>query len=88
MQIVSESLSVRETEKLVKNLNKPQKTRTAPVTDEGLKLIYRNIEEQMRQSMGTKVSIKPGAGKGGKIEISYYNQDDLERISDLISKLQ
>ncbi|MBO5564207.1 MAG: ParB/RepB/Spo0J family partition protein [Lachnospiraceae bacterium] len=88
VQIVSENLSVRETEKLVKNLNKPQKTRTAPVTDEGLKLIYRNIEEQMRQSMGTKVSIKPGAGKGGKIEISYYNQDDLERISDLISKLQ
>lgn len=88
VQIVSENLSVRETEKLIKNLNKPQKTRTAPAPDEGLKLIYRNIEEQMRQSMGTKVSIRPGAGKGGKIEISYYNQDDLERISDLISKMQ
>ena len=86
VQIVTEGLSVRETEALIKKWSKkPAKPKAAPTIDEALTLIYRNIEEQLRQAIGTKVTIRPSGKKGGKIEVSYYNQDDLERITDLLA---
>jgi ParB family chromosome partitioning protein len=36
--------------------------------------------------LGTKVTLKPGK-KGGAIEISYFSDDDLERILDLINSI-
>ncbi len=86
VQIVSAGLSVRETEKLAGSVIKPQKAKEPEKKgpDEALLLINRHIEEQLRQILGTKVSIKPGEKKGGKLEIAYYNNDDLARIAELM----
>ena len=85
LKVVSEKLSVRETEKLTSQAGKKKPAAEPAKPDEALQLIYRNIEEQLRNSIGTKVDIRPGSKKGGKIEISYYNNDDLERIAELLS---
>ncbi|NBI08121.1 ParB/RepB/Spo0J family partition protein [Senegalia massiliensis] len=81
--ILEEKLSVRETEKLVskyKNKNKTKKknkVRKDPMIAE--------IEEDLRKVFGTKVNINKGRKKG-KIEIEYYNDDDLDRIIELLNK--
>lgn len=77
-KIVKEHLSVRETEKLVKNLNQPEKK----VLKKELKndFVYKDMEEKLKQKIGTKVKINRKSENSGKIEIEYYTQDDLEKI--------
>ena len=83
-KIFDEKLSVRETEKLVKNLVSPaKKVKTERNTAEDA--IYESLEEKMKGIMGTKVSIQRKKNNKGKIEIEYYNNDDFERIMNLIS---
>ena len=89
MNIFDHKLSVRETEKLVKNLtdpknkkvseNKPDTTKTA---------IYENLEEKMKNILGTKVYINQKGKHKGKIEIEYYSDQELERITDLLQSIQ
>ena len=50
--------------------------------------IYENIEEQIKNIMGTKVSVNQKANGKGKIEIEYYSEEELERIFDLIMSIQ
>ena len=69
--------------KLVKNLNKPGKPKK-PETNTTLEAIYRDLEEKMKQKLSTKVSIKPKGDGSGKIEIEFYNHEDLDRIFDSI----
>ena len=88
MKIFDEKLSVRDAEKLVKNINKPEKTRKKKETDEALKIIYQEMEEKLKQSVGTKVAITPGENGAGKLEIEFYNHDDLDRIADMLTKVQ
>ena len=78
-QIVRDNLSVRDTEKLVKNINNP------PVKKESKKelkndFIYRDLEEKLKQTIGTKVSINRKSENQGKLEIEYYSQEELEKI--------
>ena len=84
-KIFDEKMSVRDVEKYIKSLNKPQKVKKE--TNKSLAVVYQNIEEDLKQSFGTKVSV---SGKGdtgaGKIEIEFYNHEDLERILDIIKK--
>ena len=47
-----------------------------------------NIEEQMKNIIGTKVSVNPKANGKGKIEIEYYSEEELERIYDLIMTIR
>ena len=84
MKVFDEKLSVRETEKLIKNLDKQVKPKvnTTPEND----FIYRDIENKLKESMGTKVIIKNKSNNKGKIEIEYYSQDDFERIVDILKK--
>ena len=82
-QVIQKKLSVRETEKLVKNILKPRKQRMKPEMDEQTALAYKSIEENLQKLVGSKVLIKPQGDKG-KIEIEYYSQEELERIIDLI----
>ena len=85
-RVFDEKLSVRDVEKLVKNLNKPEKPKKDNTDDAGLEVIYQDVAEKLKQSLGTKVEIT-SKGKGtGKIEIEFYNHDDLDRIIDLLSK--
>ena len=79
-QVAENDLSVRETEKLVKQLLAPKKPVKPRVENEQLATIYHDLEEQLRKSIGTRVSIQPIKGKKGKIEIEYYSDEDLERI--------
>jgi ParB family transcriptional regulator, chromosome partitioning protein len=77
-QIVKKALSVREAEALAARLKKPLKEKKAkPATE------YKAVEERLRRSLGTKVSIAPMA-KGGKIVIEYYTSEELERILEKI----
>ena len=84
-RIFDEKLSVREVEKEVKRMQnekknpKPEKTSLDPQ----LEAIYTDLEEQMKNILGTKVSINAKDPKKGKIEIEYYSQDELDRIINL-----
>ena len=84
-KIFDEQMSVRETEKLMKNLNRPEKPeKQKPQND----FVYRDIEEKMNKIMGTKVVIKNREHDKGKIEIEYYSQAELERIYDLLKQIK
>lgn len=85
-QIFDEKLSVRDVEKLVKNLNKPVKLKKAAASDKSLEAVYQNIEENLKQKLSTKVSITSKGNGAGKIEIEFYSHDDLEKLMDLLSK--
>ncbi|MBQ6812185.1 MAG: ParB/RepB/Spo0J family partition protein [Agathobacter sp.] len=89
-RIFDEKLSVRDTEKLMKNLQNEKLD--VPVStnkiDPQLRAIYNDLEEQMKTIIGTKVFINPKDDKKGKIEIEYYSQDELDRIIDLIRTVQ
>ena len=77
-KIAKEHLSVRDTEKLVKNINQPPKK--APKKELKNDFVYKDMEEQLKQKIGTKVTINRKSENKGKVEIEYYSQDDLEKI--------
>lgn len=77
-QIFDEKLSVRDVEKLVKNLGKPAKAKKTVMTDKSLEAVYQDIEENLKQKLSTKVSITSKGNGAGKIEIEFYSHDDLE----------
>lgn len=81
-RIFDEKLSVREVEKLVKNLHKAPKVKK--VTDETLEAIYQDIEEKLKQKLGTKVAIVAKGEGAGKIEIEFYSHEDLDRLFDMM----
>ena len=85
-RIFDEKLSVRETEKLVKALKNPKTEKKAQKIEHTF--VYDNIEEQMKNIIGTKVSVNPKANGKGKIEIEYYSEEELERIYDLIMTIR
>ena len=77
-KIISDKLSVREIEKIVKTINNPaKKTQKKELKND---FVYRDIEEQLKQTIGTKVRINRKSEDKGKIEIEYYSQDELEKI--------
>lgn len=82
-RIFDEKLSVRDVEKLVKNLHKPEK---APKKTENktMEAIYQDIEEKLKQRLSTKVIVTSKGEGAGKIEIEFYNNEDLDRILDMI----
>ena len=85
-KIFDEKLSVRETEKLVKEIKNPKKPKEKkPVANS---FIYQDLEEKMKSVFGTKVSIaSKGKGKG-KIEIEYYSEDELEHLFDMMMSIK
>ena len=84
MKVFDEKLSVRDIEKLIKDMGKEPKQKVVkkPQND----FVYRDMEEQLKNIMGTKVVIHNKDNNKGKIEIEYYSQEDFERIMDLIKK--
>ena len=81
-RVFDEKLSVREIEKIVKDIQKgkTEKKKEKVVQD----FIYTDLEEKMKAAVGSKVSIHQKAKGNGKIEIEYYSEEDLERIIDII----
>lgn len=86
--IIEMSLSVRETEKAIKRLNRgdtqiPENKTVIPILDANTKA----AETKLKRYFGTNVKIVPnGKGTGGKIEMEYYGETDLNRIYDLMIK--
>ena len=85
-KIFDEKLSVRETEKLIKDLKKPKKEKIKPVIENDF--IYRDSEEKLKSKMGTKVSVNNKANGKGRIEIEYYSEKEFERIFDLLMTIR
>ena len=84
-KIFDEKLSVRETEKLIKEIKNPKKQKEKKVIENAF--IYEDIEDKMKQVLGTKVHVaSKGKGKG-KIEIEYYSDKELERMFDMIMSI-
>lgn len=83
-KVYEEALSVRDIEKLVKDMAKPAKKEEKEPNE--YQYLYRDIEENLKQILGNKVTIKNRKNNKGKIEIEYYSQDDLERIIELLQR--
>nr|WP_330424847.1 ParB/RepB/Spo0J family partition protein [Lachnotalea sp. AF33-28] len=91
-RIVSEQLSVRETEQMVRDLLNPEvKTseEKKPVKKqlESELTAYREAEDKLKSILGTKVIIQKKDNNKGKIEIEYYSVEDLDRIIELMEKI-
>ena len=82
--IIEKDLNVRDTEKIIQNINKQKKTRK---NGKEKPSYIMEIENGLEESLGTKVQIQPGAKKG-IIEIEYYSNEDLERIINRVSYQQ
>lgn len=84
-EVFDKKMNVREVEKQVKKLQKEKKPKekdnTSKIIDE---TIYSDIEENLKNIMGTKINILPKDEDKGKIEIEYYSKDDLDRIVEII----
>ena len=80
---VEEGLSVRQIERMAQESGKtaakkkPRKTKSA---DE------KRVEMELREKLGTKVSLQR-KGARGKIEIEFYNGEEMERLIDLLRSL-
>lgn len=75
-KVISEALSVRETEKLLKKKKPSQK---APKVLKN-QAVYDDVEEKLKAKLGTRVAIKRSKDNAGKIEIEFYTLEDFERI--------
>ena len=83
-EIFKQNLTVRQTESRVSRLKQPVPTK--PVSLVSKKNIFiKDLAKELERRLGTKVDIKP-AKKGGKLVVTYYSDDDLDRIKDLIGQ--
>ena len=85
-KIFDEKLSVRETEKMVKLIQKPEvkKEKAEKVNS----FIYKDIEEKIKAILGTKVTVDLRSNNKGRISIEYYSNDELERILFLLESIK
>ncbi|CDI48138.1 ParB/RepB/Spo0J family partition protein [Clostridium tetani] len=81
-KIIVNKLSVRETERLVKSLNKKEETKDSIVPKNNP--YYEDIKNRLEDFFQTKVKIDNKNNKG-KIEIEYYSEEDLQRIIDILN---
>ena len=82
-RIIANDLSVRDTERLIKNIEKVQKKqfKVKNITIER----FPEVEGKLRDILGTKISILYD-GKKGNISIEFYSKEDLRRIAGLLLK--
>lgn len=88
VRIFDEKLSVREVEKIIRSVQK-QKEEEQVVEEKQIlsnEVIYKDLEEQMKYLLGTKVSIHRKNDNQGKIEIAYYSEEELDRIISFLKK--
>lgn len=81
-QAFDQKMSVREIEKLVRNIGKEKKAKAKK--DEQISIAYKEYENKLKEKLGTKVNISLKENGAGKIEIDFYSNDDFERIIECI----
>lgn len=84
VRIMDERLSVRETEKLVNEIKNPKPKKEKPVIQNAF--VYEDIENKIKEIVGTKVKVNHKPSGKGKIEIEYYSDKELERLVELFMK--
>lgn len=85
LRVFDEKLSVRDIEKLIKalaNEKAAKKEKKVPAND----FVYRDYEEKLKVTLGSKVVIHNKDNNKGKIEIEYTSREEFERIIELIEK--
>ena len=90
VMIFDNSMSVRETEKMIKKYlaDKDKPTKEVKKKDTQTELIYKDYEEKLKTVIGTKVNIN-NKGKGkGKIEIEYFSPDEFDRIIGMMMSMR
>ena len=87
VKVFDEKLSVRETERLVKELLNPVQKKEEKPKNQAEERVYKNLEEKIKQIIGSKVAINRRTDNKGKIEIEYYSQEELERIVELLETI-
>lgn len=89
-EIIAKGISVRETEKLVKNAGKRtgKKKEKEKEEERDLSIFYKEFENRIRDVFSTKVNINRKDKNKGRIEIEYYSQAELERIMELIQSIE
>ncbi len=83
-KIIDNSLSVRETEKLVKKILNDAVEEKTSERRKPLNPYYKDVRDRLQDHFGTKVNLNANKNKG-KIEIEYYSEEDLQRILDIIN---
>lgn len=84
-KVIAHDLSVRQTEKMIAQLGQPRPAKEKTPVDLNLKTQLKGIQADLQSYLGTKVKLVPGKNKG-KIEIEYYDLEELERVLELIKK--
>ena len=82
-KVVKESLSVRQTEDLVRSYGKEGPHLKSRVKNSPE---YKDLEKKMSAALGTRVTIKQKEKGKGRVEISYYSEDQLDEIFLVINK--
>ena len=83
--IFDNKLSVRDTEIYIKKLlSIPKESKENIVATNDLSIFYNDIESRLKDILGAKIAIKSKNNEKGKIEINYYSQDELERITEML----
>ena len=81
--VIKERLSVRQTEKLVRDILKPKKEKPRE-TENRTNVLLEGLAENLKTALSTKVSIRATGKSRGKIEIEYYSDEDLDRIYEML----
>ncbi len=81
-QIVGNSLSVRETEALLKKMQDPgtAKKKADRKKKDGTELYLQELSKKLTASLGSKVTVSPMNRGKGRVEIEYYSDNDLEKL--------
>ncbi|MCL4123325.1 UNVERIFIED_CONTAM: hypothetical protein GTU68_005296 [Idotea baltica] len=82
-KVINEGLSVRQLEQIVSRVVvlKPGKKAKKAKTSE-----YPELEDLLRKSLGTKVAIQSSKEGKGKIEVEYYSEDELDRLTEIMCR--
>ena len=83
-QILKDHLSVRQTEKLVRDILEPGKTALARKSTSETDALLSSLSENLKTALGTKVFIRKNGKNKGRIEIEYYSEEELDRIYELL----
>ena len=84
LYVFDKKLSVRETEAYVKKVLRGGTAKKETAVSEDFSFLYREIEERLKNTLGTKATIKASNRNKGKIEIEYYSEEDLDRITHML----
>ena len=82
--VIDQDLSVRQTEELVRRLRAARTAPTAPTDPGSRDPDLDRVEEDLRQALGTKVSLAR-TRRGGRIVIEYYSDEELGRLYDRLT---